>query len=58
MICVFSVLSLFFQGLAILAVAISLSNAKSDVIQLTPEVFNDKVVNSDAVWLVEFFAPW
>ncbi|XP_071854891.1 protein disulfide-isomerase A6-like [Apostichopus japonicus] len=47
-----------FIGLAILAVAISLSNAKSDVIQLTPEVFNDKVVNSDSVWLVEFFAPW
>lgn len=45
-----------------LAVVVPLSyalyGAKSDVIQLTPEVFNDKVVKSDAVWLVEFYAPW
>lgn len=51
-----------FVGLAILAVVVPLSyalyGAKSDVIQLTPEVFNDKVVKSDAVWLVEFYAPW
>ena len=29
-----------------------------DVIQLTDANFEDKVLNSDEPWLVEFFAPW
>ena len=29
-----------------------------DVIQLTDSNFEDKVLGSDEMWLVEFFAPW
>ncbi|XP_078664950.1 protein disulfide-isomerase A6-like [Branchiostoma floridae x Branchiostoma belcheri] len=31
---------------------------KDDVIELTDGNFEDKVLNSDDLWLVEFFAPW
>lgn len=29
-----------------------------DVVNLTPDNFDRLVVNSDEVWLVEFYAPW
>jgi len=29
-----------------------------DVVELTPENFESKVINSDNFWLVEFYAPW
>ncbi|XP_038052123.1 protein disulfide-isomerase A6 homolog [Patiria miniata] len=46
-------------GLLLLAgVANALYSSTSDVIQLTAANFNDKVIKSDAVWLVEFYAPW
>ncbi|CAH2246115.1 disulfide-isomerase A6 [Pelobates cultripes] len=32
--------------------------SKKDVIQLTDDNFDREVLNSDDVWLVEFFAPW
>ncbi|XP_053315102.1 protein disulfide-isomerase A6 [Spea bombifrons] len=32
--------------------------SKKDVIELTDDNFNREVLNSDDVWLVEFFAPW
>lgn len=32
--------------------------AASDVVKLTASNFNRKVIDSDAVWLVEFYAPW
>ncbi|KAL5280364.1 PDIA6 family protein [Megaselia abdita] len=36
----------------------SSSNSKDDVIELTDDNFDKLVLNSDDVWLVEFFAPW
>lgn len=32
--------------------------SSSNVIDLTPNNFNNKVINSDEIWIVEFFAPW
>lgn len=32
--------------------------SKSDVVELTDDNFERLVLNSDDVWLVEFFAPW
>ncbi|XP_022083302.1 protein disulfide-isomerase A6-like [Acanthaster planci] len=40
------------------AVTDALYSSSSDVVQLNPNNFNDKVIKSDAVWLVEFYAPW
>merc|ERR1711937_435701 len=28
------------------------------VVNLTPSNFNEKVTNSDELWLIEFYAPW
>lgn len=33
-------------------------SGKDDVIELTDSNFEKLVLNSDDVWLVEFFAPW
>lgn len=48
--------------LGVLFTLASLSQAlypsSSDVIELTPSNFNKMVINSDEVWVVEFFAPW
>ncbi|XP_072042131.1 protein disulfide-isomerase A6 homolog [Amphiura filiformis] len=51
------------RGIAVLLVAcIGVASAmygpKSDVVTLTDANFNDKVVGSDDVWMVEFYAPW
>lgn len=35
-----------------------LYNANDAVIELTAANFNDKVVNGDDLWMVEFYAPW
>jgi len=32
--------------------------SKGDVVVLTQSNFNDKVINSDELWVVEFYAPW
>lgn len=32
--------------------------SSSDVVELTPDNFDRRVINSDEVWIVEFFAPW
>lgn len=32
--------------------------ANRNVIQLTESNFNSKVLKSDGMWIVEFFAPW
>uniref|UniRef100_A0A0R3S041 protein disulfide-isomerase n=1 Tax=Elaeophora elaphi TaxID=1147741 RepID=A0A0R3S041_9BILA len=46
----------------VFAVFIGLSHAlyegNSDVIQLTESNFNNRVLKSDEIWIVEFFAPW
>ncbi|KAE8286768.1 Protein disulfide-isomerase A6 [Larimichthys crocea] len=33
-------------------------SASDDVIVLTPSNFNKEVIQSDSLWLVEFYAPW
>lgn len=38
--------------------ALGLYAPSSDVLTLTPENFKSKVLKSDSVVLVEFFAPW
>lgn len=35
-----------------------LYSASDDVIELTPTNFNKEVIQSDSLWLVEFYAPW
>lgn len=32
--------------------------SSDDVIELTPSNFNRDVIQSDSLWLVEFYAPW
>jgi len=41
-----------------LNVVYGLYSASDPVIQLTPSNFNSEVLDSDGVWLVEFYAPW
>merc|ERR1712071_54245 len=36
----------------------ALYSAGSSVIELTPSNFNKLVINSNEVWIVEFYAPW
>lgn len=36
----------------------SSSGSKDDVVELTDDNFDKLVLNSDDVWMVEFFAPW
>lgn len=36
----------------------ALYGPSSDVIELTANNFKNKVLDSDAIWLVEFYAPW
>uniref|UniRef100_A0A158QNB7 Protein disulfide-isomerase A6 homolog n=1 Tax=Haemonchus placei TaxID=6290 RepID=A0A158QNB7_HAEPC len=44
--------------LLMLATCHALYSAKDDVVELTAANFRSKVINSDEVWVVEFFAPW
>lgn len=50
----------FFLGLffIIFTSAYALYPTSSDVVQLTASNFDRLVEQSDAVWVVEFFAPW
>ena len=47
---------------ALLAIAASPAHAFYEgfaaVEELTPSNFNAKVINSDSLWIVEFYAPW
>ncbi|XP_038134619.1 protein disulfide-isomerase A6 [Cyprinodon tularosa] len=36
----------------------STGGSKKDVVELTDDNFDETVLNSDDVWMVEFFAPW
>lgn len=36
----------------------ALYSAGDDVVELTPSNFNREVIQSDGLWLVEFYAPW
>lgn len=35
-----------------------LYSASDDVVELNPSNFNREVMQSDSLWLVEFYAPW
>ncbi|XP_069055019.1 protein disulfide-isomerase A6 isoform X2 [Lepisosteus oculatus] len=35
-----------------------LYSSSDDVVELTPSNFNREVIQSDSLWLVEFYAPW
>lgn len=47
---------------AILFVVVTFTNAlysnTDDVVELTASNFRSKVLDSDELWLVEFYAPW
>jgi len=49
-------------GLVVAALAVSCASALygpgDDVVELTPSNFHKLVVDSDDLWLVEFYAPW
>ncbi|XGW23835.1 hypothetical protein V3C99_005783 [Haemonchus contortus] len=47
-----------FGAAFLLASCHALYSAKDDVVELTAANFRSKVINSDEVWVVEFFAPW
>ncbi|NP_001007974.1 protein disulfide-isomerase A6 precursor [Xenopus tropicalis] len=38
--------------------ASAMYSPSDDVIELTPSNFNKEVIQSDSLWLVEFYAPW
>ena len=40
------------------SLARGLYSPQTDVVQLTANNFRSMVMDSDSVWLVEFFAPW
>ena len=44
--------------LAFASLSQALYPSNSDVIDLTPSNFNKLVINSDEIWIVEFYAPW
>lgn len=33
-------------------------SASDDVVELNPSNFNQEVLQSDSLWLIEFYAPW
>lgn len=45
-------------GCSLLLSARALYSAGDDVIELTASNFNREVIQSDSLWLVEFYAPW
>lgn len=54
--CFFYSFSVFFTFL--LGGASALYSSSSGVIDLTPSNFQREVINSDEIWIVEFYAPW
>ncbi|TRY99588.1 hypothetical protein DNTS_007904 [Danionella cerebrum] len=45
-------------SLAVLHTVHSLYSSNDDVVELSPSNFNREVMQSDSLWLVEFYAPW
>ncbi|KAM9355185.1 protein disulfide-isomerase A6 [Pholidichthys leucotaenia] len=45
-------------GCSLLVSVRALYSPSDDVIELTPSNFNKEVIQSDSLWLVEFYAPW
>ncbi|XP_041950346.1 protein disulfide-isomerase A6 [Alosa sapidissima] len=52
-----SVLGVLLCSWAVLSVH-GLYSPSDDVVELTPSNFNREVLQSDSLWLVEFYAPW
>ncbi|KAK0402024.1 hypothetical protein QR680_016099 [Steinernema hermaphroditum] len=44
--------------LSAVTLAHALYDGKTDVVELTASNFQQKVINSDSIWIVEFYAPW
>uniref|UniRef100_A0A915Q2K7 protein disulfide-isomerase n=1 Tax=Setaria digitata TaxID=48799 RepID=A0A915Q2K7_9BILA len=42
----------------LIGLSTALYDGNRDIIKLTGSNFNEKVLNSDEIWIVEFFAPW
>ena len=42
----------------LIPLALGLYSSSDDVIQLTSGNFDSKVIKSDELWIVEFYAPW
>jgi len=42
----------------LVAYTVGLYSSSDDVIELTQSNFNTRVIQSDQLWLVEFYAPW
>jgi len=53
----FTVFSIFLVALVAPNVW-ALYPSSSEVIELTPSNFDKLVIQSDDIWIVEFFAPW
>uniref|UniRef100_A0A3P9KWZ5 Protein disulfide-isomerase A6 n=1 Tax=Oryzias latipes TaxID=8090 RepID=A0A3P9KWZ5_ORYLA len=45
-------------GCSLLLSVEALYSPSDDVVELTPSNFNREVMQSDSLWLVEFYAPW
>ncbi|XP_060947050.1 protein disulfide-isomerase A6 isoform X2 [Limanda limanda] len=45
-------------GCSLLLCVRAMYSASDDVVELTPSNFNREVIQSDSLWLVEFYAPW
>jgi protein disulfide-isomerase A6 len=50
--CVLGLLTIIVTG------CYALYPSSSDVVELTPSNFDRLVIQSDALWIVEFYAPW
>lgn len=49
---------MFYLGILLLISGAHCLYSNSDVINLKPNNFDNLVLNSDNIWIVEFFAPW
>ncbi|CCD61843.1 Protein disulfide-isomerase A6 homolog [Caenorhabditis elegans] len=52
-----ALIKLLLASLAITSVC-GMYSKKDDVVELTEANFQSKVINSDDIWIVEFYAPW
>ncbi|XP_078503927.1 protein disulfide-isomerase A6 [Lissotriton helveticus] len=45
-------------GCALVLAVSAFYSASDDVVELTPTNFHKEVIQSDSLWLIEFYAPW
>ncbi|XP_071225636.1 protein disulfide-isomerase A6-like [Salvelinus alpinus] len=45
-------------GCSLVLMAQGFYSANDDVVELNPSNFNREVIQSDSLWLIEFYAPW